>query len=162
MQMEPFLPNLEGWPSQPEQNAGIVGSKTRANDGQAYWEYISGVTDYEQYMAAVEKRFVVDGIYDLYHDLLNQVEQVRQCDEDRSYYSGRHAFTENEEERAALLEKLTELTSTHAGYQFNIADRGLGIHEVLKSGNDRTSKLHGVPEFKSYMAELGLDLEVEG
>ncbi len=130
--MKPFLPVTEGVPAlwQPVTVAGTKWSKTGATDLQAYWGFISGTTTYDEFIDAVEKRFVVDGMADVVQTVRELEEEHLPTSHARSVFAAAVMFAADSTERAVNREKLAAAASSVAGRTVDMVNVGRRVHEL--------------------------------
>lgn len=158
-ELKPFELRQHGNPgiSSPLSIVGNYGGKTFSDDAKAYWEYISGTTGYDGFVRQIEKRFVVDGMADVYLDLLSQRDQTKQNDHDRSYYSAMMVVSSGAANRQESLTKLLAMTSTFQANSFGIADRGYGLWKASQLKNDRVARLAEATEYGLMEKSFGFE-----
>jgi len=160
--MKPFLPVSEGMPLvwQPVTVVGTKWFKTGANDLQAYWEFISGVTTYEQFVAAVEKRFVVDGMADVVRHAREADEELLPIEHARSALAITLAFSADSAATAAAAVKTVALTSSLAARAVDMADLGARLHALaLNPPGERARRMAGTAEYRQFAEFYGFAAE---
>ncbi|MBD3240612.1 MAG: extracellular solute-binding protein, partial [Chitinivibrionales bacterium] len=152
--MKPFLPQTEGIPPlhMPLTVVGGKFGKTWTTDAQRYWEFISGDIGYEEYIGAVEKRLVIDGMADMNQMLLEFEEGMLPMEHARSYYSVMRTFGDSEQMRADNAAKAVSVASGFVSRAFDHVDFGYRLYRITRDpANPRTEQLVRIPEYRSFL-----------
>jgi hypothetical protein len=152
--VQPFIPITEGMPTMGNDILTNIGSKTNSNDIQNYWEYISGKKTFSEYVNALTKRFVIDGMADFLLEIRTQQQQLPLIEFVRSYYSLLWKTEQDTMEQTRFINKLSYLTDS---YSFQKVNNRVNCYELIKAAsldNRRAKELRGVSDYKIFLKDF--------